>query len=224
MASTNQSPEYKKAQGRYLEAKNLEEKIEALKEMIKECPKHKSSENMLSNLKTRLKKFQEEIEKGKKGKKGKHQGIKKGDFQVALIGFTKSGKSSILSCLTNAKPVISHISFETKEPIIGMMNYASINIQVIEVPSFNSEYYDKSIVNTADIILIVAEKLDEIKEIENELTKSIGKKIIVINKIDLLDKKDLRKMDATLNTKKYNFCLVSAENLQGIAELKEKIF
>ena len=56
MASTNQSPFYKKAEAKFLNAKTDEEKEGFLREMIKECPKHKSSEKMLANLKTRLKK------------------------------------------------------------------------------------------------------------------------------------------------------------------------
>ena len=66
MASTNQSPFYQKAEARFLSAKTTEEKLDALEEMIKECPKHKSSENMLANLKTRYKKLKSQLEKSKK--------------------------------------------------------------------------------------------------------------------------------------------------------------
>ncbi len=62
MASTNQSPFYKAAEVKFLQAITDEERIIALEEMIRECPKHKSSENMLANLKTRLKKFVEKQE------------------------------------------------------------------------------------------------------------------------------------------------------------------
>ena len=46
-----------------------EEKIECLKIMIKECPKHKSSENMLRNLTRRYKKLRQSMEKAKKSGK-----------------------------------------------------------------------------------------------------------------------------------------------------------
>ncbi len=55
----NAGYEYFNAEKKYLEAQTLEEKIERLKELIKTAPKHKSSENLLSELKTRLKKFTE---------------------------------------------------------------------------------------------------------------------------------------------------------------------
>ncbi len=47
-----------------------EEKLEALEEMIRTAPKHKSSEKMLANLKTRYVKLKKEIETEKSKKKG----------------------------------------------------------------------------------------------------------------------------------------------------------
>ena len=66
MASTNQGPEYQKAEQKYLNAQTPDEQIYWLEEMIRECPKHKSAESMLANLKTRLKKLREKQEKSKK--------------------------------------------------------------------------------------------------------------------------------------------------------------
>ena len=62
MSSTNQSPFYKKAEAMFLKSKTNEEKLKWLEEMIRECPKHKSSEKMLANLKTRYIKLKEKIE------------------------------------------------------------------------------------------------------------------------------------------------------------------
>ncbi|MDP7521027.1 MAG: 50S ribosome-binding GTPase, partial [Candidatus Pacearchaeota archaeon] len=170
MASTNQSPAYQKAQGKFLLALTDKERIGALEEMIKECPKHKSSENMLANLKTRYKKLKEKVEKSKKSGKSNKIGIKKEDMQAVLIGFTNTGKSSLLSILTNAHPRISNPEFTTTYPIIGMMGYMGTNIQIIEIPAIESESYDKGIVNTADTILILVTKLEQITKIQEKLT------------------------------------------------------
>src|SRR6266498_1799511 len=108
MASTNQSPQYQKAQAMFLQSKTNEEKFRWLEEMIRECPKHKSSEKMLANLRTRYIKLREKIESQKKVSKGSGKpGIKKEEMQAVIIGFTNSGKSSLLSLLTNAKPEIA---------------------------------------------------------------------------------------------------------------------
>lgn len=225
MASTNQSPAYQKAQGKFLTAQTNGEKLEALEEMIRECPKHKSSENMLANLKTRYKKLKSQIEKAKKSGKSGKKGIKKEEMQAVIIGFTNSGKSSLLSILTNAKPKISEYDFATKSPEIGIMNYPpEVQIQLIEIPSLGSDYYDKSVVNTADIILILVTNLEEINKIKNKLENTKGKKIILFNKIDSLDNEKKRKISATMQSKKHDFILISVKTKEGIEELKEKIF
>ena len=224
MASTNQSPAYLKAQGKFFLASTPEEKIEALKGMIKECPKHKSSENMLANLKTRYKKLKEKIAKVKKSGKSTFKGIKKQDMQIAIIGFANSGKSSLLSNLTNAQPKISDMQFTTKKPIIGMMNYETINMQILENPAIESEHYDKGLVNTADTIIILVENLEQINKIKEKLNKTKAKKIVVFNKTDKLNNSQKRKLSATLQSKKYNFILISTRTKENIEQLKEKIF
>jgi len=222
MASTNQSPFYQKAEAQFLSAQTDEERIRYLEEMIKECPKHKSSEKMLAQLRTRYKKLKEKIEKGRKsGKSSARKGIKKEDMQAVIVGFTNSGKSSFLSALTNASPEIAPYDFTTKHPLIGMMPFQNTNIQVIEIPAIDSEYYDRGLVNTADTILILVTDLEQIEKILSELEKAYGKKIIVFNNKKNLDE---RKISATLKSKKYNFEIVNLKEKRIPEELKEKMF
>jgi len=223
----NASPEYSKAEKEYLEAKTVEEQITALDIMLKVAPKHKSSENLLANLRTRKKRLEADVAKRKKSGKSKQVGIKKGDMQVVIIGKTNSGKSSLLKILTNASPKISGNRFTTTEPQIGILEYNGTQIQIVEIPAIDGEKFDKGIVHTSDVIIILVNKLSEIREIENLLPFAPGKKIICFNKIDLLEEEQRRKIFATLQSKKYTFSLVSTipeweEN--GIEELKEKIF
>ena len=113
MSSTNQGPEYFAAEKKYLVAQSVEEKVYWLQEMIRNFKKHKGSEKMLAELKTRLIKLREKREKSKKARKGK-KGIRKEGFQVILLGPTNSGKSSLLKKLTNALPKISPNPHTTK--------------------------------------------------------------------------------------------------------------
>lgn len=232
MASTNQSPFYQRAEKNFLEAENPEDKIHFLEEMIKECPKHKSSENMLANLRTRYKKLKSQAEKSKKARKSSKIGIKKEEMQAVLIGKSNSGKSALLSILTNANPKISNNKFTTTNPIIGMMNYQGTNTQLIENPGIKSAYYDKGLTNTADTILIIITNLNQLKEIEEKISKTHGKRIIVFAKSDILTENEKRKISATLQSKKYNFVMISSlnsinggrENNGGIDDLKNKLF
>jgi len=222
----NAHPEYTAAEGEYLKANTTEEKIEKLKKMISYAPAHKGGENLRAQLKTRLKKFQEQLVKQKRAGKSSRTGIKKEDMQAVIIGKTNSGKSSILNILTNsnAKTAKNDFSkFTTKIPEIGIMHYATADIQIIEIPAFGSEFYDKGIVYSADTTLILINHIEELNEIFHEL-KTQGKKIIILNKIDLLNENEKRKIKATMQSKKYNFVLISSKTKEGIDELKEKIF
>src|SRR3989344_5949585 len=188
----NAGYEYFNAEKIYLEAKTLDEKIVALEGMIRAAPKHKSSENFVAELKTRLKKFLEKKEKGKKVGKGK-AGIKKEGYQCALVGMPNSGKSSLLGAMTNARPGVSIHPFTTRVPELGTMDYDGVRAQIVDLPSIGSPNFDSGVANNADCLLIVINKLEELNEIEKVLSRATGKKIIVFTKIDLLSSEERRK-------------------------------
>jgi uncharacterized protein len=220
----NAHPDYLNSEKEYNKAETLEEKIKALEKMISYVPKHKGAENLRVQLRTRLKRLLKQLEKSKKSVKRVSGGIKKEDMQAVIIGKTNSGKSSILKLLTNAEPEIKEYKFTTKRPILGTLFFEKVKIQLIEIPAVESEYYDKSLVNTADTILIILDNLEYLNEIENNLKKVKGKKIIIFNNKSNLDKNLLRKISATLQSKKYNFIILDSKSNEKIEELKNKIF
>lgn len=217
----NVSPEYAKAEKEHLAAQTLEDKIETLKKLISTMPKHKSAENLRSQLRTRLKMLTEKLEKKKQQKKSTASkiGIKKEDMQAVLVGFSHSGKSFLLSKLTNTPQ-----NYNKTEPTIKMMRHSDIQIQLIENPSIDSEYYDKGITNSTDTILIIVDKIEDIEKIKSEIESSKCKKIIVFTKIDIFSETEKRKISAFLQTRKYNFVLISTFTEEGLQELKEKLF
>jgi hypothetical protein len=221
----NAHPDYLAAEKEHLLAQTPEEKIKTLEKMISLAPKHKGAENLCARLRLKLKKLKEKEEKAKIQKKtGKKAGIKKEDMQAVIIGMTNSGKSSLLSILTNASPEIAEYNFTTKLPVVAMMSFSGVQIQLIENPSFESEYYDKGLTNSADTILIIITELTQIPKIESDLKTSKGKRIIVFNKSDRLNEDEKRKVSATLQSRKYDFVLVSCRTKEGIESLKNKIF
>lgn len=219
----NAGYEYAEAEEKYYNASTNEEKILALEEMLRTAPSHKGSEKFKGDIRAKIKKLKQEIEKSKSKKSGK-KGIKKSGMQAVLIGLTNSGKSSILKSLTNAQPKIASYGFTTTHPEIGTLNYQGCNIQIIDLPPIGSDNFDQGIVNNTDLILIVIEKMHEIEPVLSLIKNKNLKKIIVFNKIDTYDESMKRKIYETLKTKKYNFILVSTKTNEGIEELKEKIF
>lgn len=230
MASTNQSPFYQAAEKKFLTAQTTEEKLIYLGEMIRECPKHKSAENMLRNLKLRYKKLKNSLEKSRKAGKGKKQGIKKADMQAILLGFSNTGKSSLFNLLTSKKSgsKISPHPFTTYEPKLGTMIFEDAKIQLIDMPPFPNE--DKSILDSADTILIVVDTIEQIKKsLEHEHIKNAGaKKLLIFNKADTLSENEKRKISSTLKSKFKSFeptllTSITPSN-QNVEQLKQKIF
>lgn len=219
----NAGHEYFTAEGKYLAAQTLEEKIYWLEEMIKKAPKHKSSENFVAELKTRLKKFREKAEKASK-KSGGKKGVRKEGFQFVLVGKTNSGKSLLLSKLTNAFPIVSEFKFTTRFPNLGTFIYEGVRAQVVDLPSIGCDEFDIGLANTADCLLIVVENLEDFIDIEKLLERAVGKKLVVVNKGDRFGEGELRKFEARIKSKKINAIIVSALTGMGIINLKEMMF
>ncbi len=178
----NATPEYYKAEERFRNAKTTEEKIVYLEEMISLLPKHHGSENAHAQLKAKLSKLKKESATKAARKGGKSYGIRKeGEAQVCVIGFTNSGKSTLLKAITNARPEISGYPFTTKQPEVGMMDYKGVKIQIIEIPStFDPRYL--SICRSADLLVIIAANTKEEFHLVSMLEENfIRTKFIVTN-------------------------------------------
>ena len=219
----NVHQEYVEAELKYLKAKTDEERLLALEEMMRTMPKHKSAEALRRNIRTRYKKLKQKLENKKKKKLGKKQGIKKSLMQALIVGMPNTGKSTLFKKLTNQEAKISSYPFTTREPQLGTMNFEDIKIQLIDMPPFPDT--EQSLINVANTLLIVIDNLEQLTEI-NELTKnSSAKKIIIFNKADLLDENEKRKICSTLQTKKYNFFVISNQTPeQELEQLKKEIF
>ena len=214
------------AEKEYLEAQTKEQKIKALKKMISHAPSHKGAENLRAQLKRRLARLKYANEQEIKKTKSTKSGIKKEDMQAVIIGKTGIGKSRLLTLLTNATPKIAETPFEkytTTKPEIGMMNYQGCQIQLIENPAIESEYYDKGLSNSADTLIILFTDFAQLERIEKEIQNTRGKRIIAF--ISNLNKfpEQIRKIKSRLESKKYNFVIIDLNTKENLEELKEKI-
>jgi len=136
----NLPPQCLAARRKYMGSRTLSEKIESLREYISLVPRHKGTEKLLKQLKSKLSKLEEEVEKRRSLRKtsGAVSAFhikKEGAGQVALVGLTTSGRSSLLRWLTNAKPEVSPHQFKTRVPVPGMMDYENVQIQLVEIPA-----------------------------------------------------------------------------------------
>ena len=219
----NAGYEYFNAEKVYLDAKTTEEKIVALEGLIRKAPKHKGSENLLSELKTRLKKLKEKSERVRKMGGGK-KGFKKEGFQVVLLGLANSGKSTLLARLTNAQSAGSPYPFSTLEPALGTMDYEGARAQVVDLPSAGHGNFDVGVINTADCVLLVVDRLEDVEKLSGVLTRAPSRRIIVVTKTDLLSPDEKRKLDARCRSKRLDYVLLSSINDEGVGLLKKRIF
>lgn len=214
----NAGPEYFAAEKRYSQARTTEEKINALKEMIRLAPKHKGATHLLADLRKRLAKLRKEalIER-KKSYKQKFVIRKEGAAQICIIGLTNSGKSTLLNSLTNTHVKVAEYPYTTKEPQVGMMLYNDLQFQLIEIPSsFGSD--SLGLLHSCDLVVVILDATQNADKQKDDLMKilkdsRLDSKILVFVK----NKSKVCGLDQ-------NIICLDAKSGIGLDELKEKIW
>lgn len=157
----NLPPEYIEAEQRYREAQTLQDKLEALREMMALVPKHKGTERLRVELKRRWNKLNQEIQKRPKVSRASLPDHipKEGAGQIILVGLPNSGKSTLLAAVTHAQPQIADYPFSTFKPVVGMMPYQDIQIQLVDLPPLweSTESWVFSIIRNSDAVALVVD-------------------------------------------------------------------
>ncbi len=177
----NLTPEYHRAEQRFRAARTPEERLEALEEMLRVIPKHKGTDHLQADLKSRIAKLRRES--GKKGPRGGFSYIipREGAGQVAVAGPPNSGKSSLVRALTRATPAVGEYPFTTREATPGMMPFEDIAFQLIDLPPLSEQHVEAwtiDLVRHADLVWLVVggeSALDGIDEARQVLAaRSVG--------------------------------------------------
>ncbi|OGO01651.1 MAG: hypothetical protein A2Y72_03155 [Chloroflexi bacterium RBG_13_53_26] len=163
----NLPPQYYEAEKRYRLAKTPQEKIEALEEMFSIMPKHKGTDRLRAELRTKIAKFYEEAEKRPMvGRKGSllYYVKKEGAGQAVLLGLPSTGKSRLVTTITGASSQVADYPFTTQLPIPGMMEFENIQIQLVDLPAItapNVSSWLPNVVRNADLLLVVVDLTQE---------------------------------------------------------------
>jgi ribosome-interacting GTPase 1 len=176
----NLSPEYKNAQEAFRKARDPKEKLERLREMLRTIPKHKGTEHLQADIKTRIKELTEELGGPRKGaaRGGPELTIRPdGAAQVALIGPPNAGKSSLHARLTGSQAVVGPYPFATKYPLPGMLPHEDVQFQLVDLPPVSEDYIEPWMGGTlqnADAVLLVSdlsdpECVDHLEAVERRL-------------------------------------------------------
>ena len=132
---------------------------------------------------------------------------------VGLVGFPNSGKSTLISVISDAKPKIADYPFTTLEPNLGIVRYKNYqSITVADIPGIiEGAHLGKGLglkflrhIERTKILLIMIDITSEdyvkdYKTLLGELEKyskvlSKKKKLIALTKSDLIEPKELKKI------------------------------
>ena len=161
---------------------------------------------------------------------------------IGLVGFPNAGKSSLLRSLSAAKPKVADYPFTTIEPKLGVVRIHDDEVVIADIPGLLSGAHKgtglgfqflRHIERCTSVIHIidVSEKnlIEKYEVICNELDgfdTSINKKdkIIVLNKSDLINDNDMKKVIKKFKSKyNHKVFLVSTITGYGIDELKSHV-
>ncbi|OGP74181.1 MAG: hypothetical protein A2V86_13690 [Deltaproteobacteria bacterium RBG_16_49_23] len=162
----NLTPQYLEAEAKFKQAKSVPEKISALEVMMAVIPKHKGTEKLRGQLKSRMAKLKEELQKRPAVSRAEQAyNIKReGAAQVVLLGLPNSGKSSLFTRLTHAPSEVADYPFTTQKPIPGMMKFENFQIQLVDTPPIQIDRIEPgfpNLIRNANAVLIVLDLTED---------------------------------------------------------------
>jgi ribosome-interacting GTPase 1 len=186
---TNVTPAYKKAEEAFRRAREPRERLECLREMMRTIPKHKGTEHLQADIKSRIKQLTEELSAPKKG--GRRSGPSHvvrpdGAAQVCLLGPPNAGKSALHARLTGSRTDVAPYPFTTHLPVPGMMPFEDIHFQLVDLPPVTGEFMEPwtvAALQPADAALLVIDVNDPecIEQVPVVISRLAEKKVFLVD-------------------------------------------
>jgi len=156
----NLTPDYLEAEVKFKQAKTVPDKIKALEVMMAVIPKHKGTERLRGQLKSRMAKLKEELQKRPSISRAEqiYNVKREGAGQVVFVGLPNTGKSTLLSHITHAVSEVADYPFTTQRPVPGMMAFENIQIQLIDTPPVQLDHGEpgfSNLLRSADALVMV---------------------------------------------------------------------
>ena len=194
----NLTAQYLKAEEEYRRATTLEEELRCLQVMLQEIPKHKGTDHLQANLKSKISKVKSEVQAEKQGAGKKGRGLRiprQGAGTAIILGGPNSGKSQLLASLSRATPEVAPYPFTTQLPAPGMMPWEDVTVQLIDTPPITSDYMETNtygLIRAADLgLLIVDLGVDEGVEQCQDLLDRLGATKTRLARDSYLDEHDV---------------------------------
>jgi hypothetical protein len=177
----NLTPQYLEAEKNLRLAKTTQEKIAWLEEMLAVMPKHKGTDHLRADLRTKLANLTKSLDKKTATQRSTTKIEKAGAAQVAVIGPPNTGKSQIVASITNARPAVAAYPYTTQTATPGMMSFENVQIQLVDTPPLGEqppEWWLLNIIRRADALLIVVDlSQDAVAQADRLIAVLSGKNI-----------------------------------------------
>lgn len=147
-------------------AREPRERLDCLKEMLRTIPRHKGTEHLQADIKSRIRELTEEIggtHAGLAHRHSAHAVRQEGAAQICLTGPPNSGKSTLHAILTGSKAAVGAFPGTTREPLPGMFHFEDIAFQIVDLPPISRgrmEPWMSGLLQTADAAWLVVDLAD----------------------------------------------------------------
>ena len=176
----NLSPEYKAAAEALRQARDPEERLACLREMLRVIPRHKGTDHLQADLKHRIHELDEELQGPKRGGARSAPALvvrPEGAAQIALLGAPNAGKSALHARLTGSAAKSAVYPLTTQYPEPGMLSFEDVHFQLLDLPAVASSHplpWIASTLQTADAAALVIDLadpdcLDHVADVQREL-------------------------------------------------------
>jgi ribosome-interacting GTPase 1 len=194
----NLPPQYYELERAYKAEKDPQEKLRLAEELLTMMPKHKGTDKLQADMKSKISKLKKQISGGDKSHGARHVQAhdhieKEGAAQIILIGPPNCGKSSLVDAMTHAKPFIADFPYSTREPLPGMTIYETVQLQLIDTPPISPDLFENylsGLIRNSDLVVLVADLgAESMIEDLNFIIEKLKEKRIILKK-DLSEKPD----------------------------------
>jgi small GTP-binding protein len=234
----NLPPQYFEAEARYRAAKDADDKIAALEEMLAIMPKHKGTDHLKADLRRKIARLTQESQKKSGTQRASLVIQKEGAAQVVVIGLPNAGKSQLVASVTNASPAVAEYPFTTHSTTPGMMEFENIQIQLIDTPPLTPQSIEPwlpNMIRRADGLVVVVDlaggPLSQMEAITAQLAsktiemgKDRVKTLVVANKIDVKGTSEGYQALKERYEGRLPVIAISAKEGAGLEELKHGIY
>ena len=147
-------------------AREPRERLDCLREMLRTIPRHKGTEHLQADIKSRIRELTEEIggtHAGPAHRHSAHTVPHEGAAQICLTGPPNSGKSTLHAILTGSKAAVGAFPGTTREPLPGMLHFEDIAFQIVDLPPISRgrmEPWMSGMLQTADAAWLVVDLAD----------------------------------------------------------------